>query len=201
MGHFFAAPHAGRDHAVALGEQVVIISIHTPLAGCDHRAAIMRSASTTFQSTHPMRGATKHALCTSGFTTISIHAPLAGCDEATGNGTGWFALFQSTHPLRGATRPPCLPCPAARYFNPRTPCGVRRPGRPRSTARISRFQSTHPLRGATPILYFSFLWSLFQSTHPLRGATTSTTSPLRSALFQFTHPLRGATAKPNTNIV
>lgn len=58
MGLSFAAPHAGRDHAVALGEQVVIISIHAPLAGRDPE---------------PRFGYKNDR--------ISIHAPLAGCDS------------------------------------------------------------------------------------------------------------------------
>lgn len=40
MGLSFAAPLAGRDYAVALGEQVVIISIHAPLAGRDGIAPV-----------------------------------------------------------------------------------------------------------------------------------------------------------------
>ena len=59
-----------------------------------------------------------------------------------------IALFQSTHPVRGATR-----CPAARrfqpvYFNPRTPCGVRRVRKVAGKLPLV-FQSTHPVRGAT----------------------------------------------------
>ena len=62
-----------------------------------------------------------------------------------------------------------------KYFNPRTPCGVRRL-RTRIVSPCAAFQSTHPVRGATcgedrtrqtdP--------TEFQSTHPVRGATTST---------------------------
>ena len=100
------------------------ISIHAPLAGCDGRVADPDQIGN-----------------------ISIHAPLAGCDQRGQGGRvggGDFnprtpcgvrpfriarqfltSLFQSTHPLRGATmvRPQLILPPS--YFNPRTPCGVR----------------------------------------------------------------------------
>ena len=122
------------------------ISIHAPLAGCDHHglqgAAIaqhfnprtpcgvrrafplLQFLNCRFQSTHPLRGATvsrgrcevtatfqsTHPLRGATFflphhhiaLAISIHAPLAGCD--------FYALCKTFH---------------RRYFNPRTPCGVR----------------------------------------------------------------------------
>ena len=57
---------------------------------------------------------------------ISIHAPLAGCDRMTET-----SRFDQD------------------YFNPRTPCGVRRRCHRAGVVRDGRFQSTHPLRGAT----------------------------------------------------
>ena len=56
------------------------ISIHAPLAGCD-LAGISALRVKTFQSTHPLRGATTGSIC---FLIYIIR-------------------FQSTHPLRGAT--------------------------------------------------------------------------------------------------
>ena len=57
------------------------ISIHAPRAGCD--AGVINNIAVTveFQSTHPVRGATK------------------GADGAPGKD----GAFQSTHPVRGAT--------------------------------------------------------------------------------------------------
>ena len=103
---------------------------------------------------------------------ISIHAPLAGCDDANNTGCIWPKLFQSTHPLRGATvlvgvgllvgrisiHAPLAGCDnrqqrtrrQTKYFNPRTPCGVRRAEQGKPLLLIE-FQSTHPLRGATLI--------------------------------------------------
>ena len=80
-------------------------------------------------------------------TVVSIHALLAECDRR-GN---------------------LVPSPICR-FNPRTPCGVRRPiAVPIVT--FAAFQSTHSLRSAT--VYGGNVRSLseFQSTHSLRSAT------------------------------
>ena len=98
------APLAGCDFAQrvpVLEEQ--IISIHAPLAGCDRESIFIRSGRSNFnprtpcgvrplsltagtgtdafQSTHPLRGATKPATLLPENIKISIHAPLAGCDQ------------------------------------------------------------------------------------------------------------------------
>ena len=101
------------------------------------------------------------------------------------------------------------------YFNPRTPCGVRRFDYVPILSHLA-FQSTHPLRGATaslrplrPLRHISIHAPLagcdgvisfqaakhaaFQSTHPLRGATKIPTLFRVPMKFQSTHPLRGAT--------
>ena len=117
-----------------------------------------------------MRGATPVAVNLSVARLISIHAPLAGCD----------ASHRRDNARHG-------------YFNPRTPCGVRRRSGGAS-ARCARFQSTHPLRGATASQLQSSMQSLFQSTHPLRGATTPDGERKEDTIFQSTHPLRGATS-------
>ena len=58
-----------------------------------------------------------------------------------------------------------------KYFNPRTPCGVRHE-RANLLHTKSIFQSTHPLRGATASVVDNLAVTVvFQSTHPLRGAT------------------------------
>ena len=111
------------------------ISIHAPLAGCDGRAHTRQrrcghfnprtpcgvrhkswrwsTSRRSFQSTHPLRGATRITTFPATMTGISIHAPLAGCDT-------------ELLPAR-ATR---------RYFNPRTPCGVRPNLAPNINARV-----------------------------------------------------------------
>ena len=79
----------------------------------------------SFQSTHPVRGATRDHRVVKLADRISIHAPREGCDLLSASGWRVFSIFQSTHPVRGATESRLL-------------C------RPRKI-----FQSTHPVRGAT----------------------------------------------------
>ena len=103
------------------------ISIHAPLAGCDCPNIIYPPSPSnfnprtpcgvrplqlrkhgqtaiTFQSTHPLRGATPASRSSAGRQPISIHAPLAGCDCRRSTWPRSTTTFQSTHPLRGATR-------------------------------------------------------------------------------------------------
>ena len=166
------APLAGCDFNLVTDCHSFFISIHTPLAGCDLRSAHQDSGTSyfnprtpygvrltsgqtkapepTFQSTHPSRGATAGAELLAVPGLISIHAPLAGCD-----------VFRAHNPE------------SLRYFNPRTPRGVR-PRFVDKAVSSSRFQSTHPLRGATLVTLVTCTpFGVFQSTHPLRGATST----------------------------
>ena len=128
-------------------EQLTDISIHAPHAGCDGGNAVdimaalhfnprtpcgvrlpftlISMSSSTFQSTHPMRGATKHFGDNARPFCISIHAPHAGCDYTPPFLLFLKGIFQSTHPMRGATAKNRLSGRSNRNFNPRTPCGVR----------------------------------------------------------------------------
>ena len=195
------------------------ISIHAPRAGCDHGAPGLLPSGSLFQSTHPVRGATRSGSgCLRCRSRISIHAPRAGCDAAR---EGDLMSILS-------------------YFNPRTPCGVRpasprpRPRRPpisihapRSGCDYGAFValalagiSIHAPRAGCDehLRRYARIERQFQSTHPVRGATTPETpaerdkpyfnprtpcgvrlnSIIMEALggeFQSTHPVRGATAK------
>ena len=102
----------------------------------------------TFQSTHPLRGATVAVIPSAFRVGISIHAPLAGCDPAAYCRDGVKRYFNPRTPC-GVRRNMYDRVAYADNFNPRTPCGVRR-----SADRVHfppglTFQSTHPLRGAT----------------------------------------------------
>ena len=126
-----------------------------------------------FQSTLPLRGATRcwRDVCPDGH--ISIHAPLAGSDQAQVAAFVPIIDISIHAPLAGSDpegRRRQRPMPD---FNPRSPCGERRCGygRPKMT---TKFQSTLPLRGATLVQIPDGLSGLFQSTLPLRGATNST---------------------------
>ena len=59
----------------------------------------------TFQSTHPVWGATQALICCRLRCIISIHAPRVGCDDRHLKVVLCPPLFQSTHPVWGATWP------------------------------------------------------------------------------------------------
>ena len=79
-----------------------------------------------FQSTLPVWGATRSRSSCASIVAISIHAPRVGSDP----------LMRSVSP-------------AARYFNPRSPCGERLDLKERENLTYI-FQSTLPVWGATP---------------------------------------------------
>ena len=120
------APHAGCDILKLPLRLVRKISIHAPHAGCDKTPSIMHFGKYLFQSTHPMRGATERSERKAHKMLISIHAPHAGCDQLHNCRSCCCTQFQSTHPMRGATNIPISCICIISYFNPRTPCGVRR---------------------------------------------------------------------------
>ena len=98
------APLAGCDvRSLCRRHAKLAISIHAPLAGCDSTTIRRSRRLSRFQSTHPLRGATREQIilymacghfnprtpcgvrpvgaALNGKTLrISIHAPLAGCD-------------------------------------------------------------------------------------------------------------------------
>ena len=98
-------PCGVRLHKRGADRHKLCISIHAPRAGCDRPSVSNLLPKQEFQSTHPVRGATIF---------LPHHAPA-------------LDRFQSTHPVRGATRVHDDGGTVGRYFNPRTPCGVRPP--------------------------------------------------------------------------
>ena len=131
---------------------------------------------TKFQSTRPLRGATYcwRCRCCSHYN-FNPRAP-CGARPLSAIYATTFLLFQSTRPLRGATTLDNRSCNQPYHFNPRAPCGARRRSEP-ALHLPPEFQSTRPLRGATySYLLETFLMS-FQSTRPLRGATEVGRSP------------------------
>ena len=105
------------------------------------------SASWTFQSTPPARGATPGS-CWSVLETLLFQStpPARGATSSMETWTRW-RLFQSTPPARGATQD-----------------GDR-------IKTMLLFQSTPPARGATPLYLTMNRGRVFQSTPPARGAT------------------------------
>ena len=98
--------------------------------------------------------------------------------------------FQSTHPLRGATRMPNLSNLAKRYFNPRTPCGVRRRGQGLHRGH-GHFNPRTPCGVRREIVESAPCCGLFQSTHPLRGATVVTEAYNANVGISIHAPLAG----------
>ena len=102
------------------------ISIHAPLTGSDIPMSCPFTRTRQFQSTLPLRGATR--------------VLFSDCRD--------HIQFQSTLPLRGATPAQCPGDSIQHDFNPRSPYGERRK-RDRPERKLCEFQSTLPLRGAT----------------------------------------------------
>ena len=110
-----------------------------------------------------------------------------------------MCLFQSTHPVWGATCTGAGPHRPQSHFNPRTPCGVRRPPwscagagwwnfNPRTPCGVRHWDKTE-----------DHLDDEFQSTHPVWGATRGHRSCGGCPRFQSTHPVWGATTPSNSS--
>ena len=153
---------------------------------------------------------------------ISIHAPRAGCDDPR----AWYCpdcRAISIHaPRAGCDQDEDGNTLTARYFNPRTPCGVRPAVGAVPYKHRCRFQSTHPVRGATLARPVNVLHGLnfnprtpcgvrpvhgpgpFDGTQDFNprtpcGVRRFFTSKLSSTIrFQSTHPVRGATMSQAT---
>ena len=141
-------PLAGSDVVVEAGGAAGGISIHTPLAGSDiprrgwcrwcryfnpHSPCGERLDSifhptrlTIFQSTLPLRGATRRRSGTAQRGHISIHTPLAGSDGAESAQSAGHVEISIHTPLAGSDTQIMREC-----------------------VRLQKFQSTLPLRGAT----------------------------------------------------
>ena len=119
------APRVGCDGlmGVPIPEVITFQSTH-PVWGATHRCAL-HGVHESFQSTHPVWGATRLSPFFGHFYGISIHAPRVGCDRGVQCGGSGHC-----------------------DFNPRTPCGVRRRDIVRDLNAL-KFQSTHPVWGAT----------------------------------------------------
>ena len=101
--------------------------------------------------------------------------------------------FQSTLPLAGSDGEWVEWEGWTKYFNPRSPCGERRPA-VGDLGHVAAISIHAPLAGSDSASAMRVTAALaFQSTLPLRGATTVLASSMASLVFQSTLPLRGAT--------
>ena len=141
------APRAGRDWPGP--EDCSDRTYFNPRAPCGARRVVSVVSPITgkFQSTRPVRGATRASAKYPCSDYISIHAPRAGRDQARypyslgGDISIHAPRAGRDHGLRHALG-------LGIDFNPRAPCGARH--NPAFRRRINQlFQSTRPVRGAT----------------------------------------------------
>ena len=183
MGLSFAAPLAGRDMHWWTFIGYYMISIHAPLAGCDRCPWVtayrlhyfnprtpcgvrqvklkISTYASKFQSTHPLRGATRANQTKIPALTISIHAPLAGCDASV---------------LRRRAK--------GLNFNPRTPCGVR-PVYIFAEHYVNKISIHAPLAGCDLIEDIHFPSLLFISIHAPLAGCDGLRPDLRAAKLHF----------------
>ena len=122
----------------------------------------------TFQSTLPLRGATRVPGGRHAPALISIHAPLAGSDRV--HIRHCAAIPISIHaPLAGSDVTARTSPSACRYFNPRSPCGER-----------------------PELLWLHHKGEVFQSTLPLRGATAQGLQLRQPLVISIHAPLAGS---------
>ena len=148
------------------------ISIHAPHTRSDQLSIRRSAASTPFQSTLLIRGATLPTVSPRDTATISIHAPHTRSDHSRGRCLTLLRKFQSTLLIRGAT----LSTECEVYFlhliSIHAPHTRSDDNGASGCAEAVGFQSTLLIRGAT-ISKISMLarQSRFQSTLLIRGAT------------------------------
>ena len=142
-----------------------------PVWGATTRHSISPARRHRFQSTRPVWGATGYEISAGTIHKISIHAPRVGRDRRRRR--------HGHHPGHFNPRAPCgARRPAARYrgqecyFNPRAPCGAR-------LTQSGIISAEH----------------LFQSTRPVWGATIPARHPTTKEKFQSTRPVWGATGR------
>ena len=152
-------------------------------------------ASTTFQSTLPVRGATNTSGSSTGAFLISIHAPRAGSDffhrapEARGFGI-------SIHAPRAGSDHQILSCCPHKNISIHAP----RAGSDQLSAVCSRtklsFQSTLPVRGATyECAFLPQTNSHFNPRSPCGERLAACACAAPAVAFQSTLPVRGATLR------
>ena len=120
-----------------------------PMRGATIRIVTLTDAA-MFQSTRPMRGATCGRCLSCRFRRVSIHAPHAGRDAAHPSSAVRRICFNPRAPC-GARRPHRLPRSPLPCFNPRAPCGARQQKRsrlPSSATHLWVFPSTNTIFSA-----------------------------------------------------
>ena len=172
--HFSISIHAPRvgcdEHVRTAVPAAQGISIHAPRVGCDSMFARPYRPRKEFQSTHPVWGATHQRLGAVAPRGISIHAPRVGCDLKTHSNIHKSKYFNPRTPCGVRHEAEAVECIPFSNFNPRTPCGVR-PGQQSRHLLASHFNPRTPCGVRRVIEVFPPPCTVFQSTHPVWGAT------------------------------
>ena len=214
-------PLAGSDRARTDRWSRQRISIHTPLAGsdfgfdsraqcrwyfnphspCGERRAVYRQTApkpTEFQSTLPLRGATRRRRIPSP-TSVNFN-PHSPCGERPGRPVRRSVQYDiSIHtPLAGSDQ---CPQPGDRrdsYFNPHSPCGERLADQ-RLISRTLDISIHTPLAGSDlPVSSIMSKPSDFNPHSPCGERHQAQQQVDQAQQFQSTLPLRGATAMSTT---
>ena len=193
------APRVGCDQAELKKYQDAEISIHAPRVGCDRRRRSNKKCTTTFQSTHPVWGATPNDYVRlESESAISIHAPRVGCDGLAAQFGAFVKDFNPRTPC--GVRPGQEQAPrGGRYFNPRTPCGVRRFTLSTGDCIIRDFNPRTPC-GVRHWKPGQLTPAFTISIHAPRVGCDRTCSltDVPDTRFQSTHPVWGATMRSAT---
>ena len=120
------APHTGRDAKPWASSPVTGISIHAPHTGRDAFSLVSLRMVTVFQSTRPIRGATRASMPTSSPTGISIHAPHTGRDKNRKDDKPMTLEISIHAPHTGRDCHRRRGGKDHQDFNPRAPYGARR---------------------------------------------------------------------------
>ena len=151
------------------------------------------SFTTSFQFTHPGKGATRNVSALKSSRTVSIHAPWEGCDLYLLGGSKADRLFQFTHPGKGATVTtfPCCFCPLVSIHAPWEGCDYICPNVPLYAHKVSIHA---PWEGCDlPRGGYQHDTASFNSRTLGRVRPCYTLRAVVRGTFQFTHPGKGAT--------
>ena len=173
----------------------LLIHNFNPRSPCGERLDFSQGldARLLFQPTLPVRGATVPSASHPSAGSISTHAPRAGSDvRQIVSGVAWHD-FNPRSPC-GERRPSGRGGRGGRgNFNPRSPCGERL-GVLLTTAKDIIISTHAPRAGSDKEQgYYDNGNIEFQPTLPVRGATYCVVQYLCSFRFQPTLPVRGAT--------
>ena len=120
-----AHPLRGATRSAAALHRLAKISIRAPLAGCDPLGCIKYRLQCHFNPRTPCGVRLSVANAIADALIISIRAPHAGCDDVEGT-HGKPRRISIRAPHAGCDRRLARQYSVPWYFNPRTPCGVRR---------------------------------------------------------------------------